>query len=76
MEEVKQFVMECAIPTVKAVNPVDEEHMPVGNDEHSYLRVNSFAEIINDFWTKKIVNCHFVEDNENYPLICCVCEFY
>jgi len=68
-DQVRQFVMNCVLPQVKAINPVDERRTPVWNDETSCERVVSFAEVLNDFSIDLIVKRHFVEDNENFPLI-------
>jgi len=75
-DQVKDFVMNYIVPQVEAINPVDEGRMPVWNDETSYERVVSFAEVLSDHWIGEVVRHHFVDDNENFPLIRTNREFF
>ena len=68
--------MDYIVVTVQAANPVDEERIPHWDDEHTYQRVGSFSEIINDYFMDKIVQKHYVEDNNNFPTIRSIREFY
>lgn len=76
MLQVKDFVMNYIVPQVEAINPVDEGRLPVWNDETSYERLVSFAEVLNDHWIGEVVQSHFVNDNENFPLIRTNREFF
>jgi len=75
-DQVRDFAMNYVVPQVEAINPVDEGCMPVWNDETSYERVISFAEVLSDHWIAEIVKNHFVDDNENFPLIRTNREFF
>jgi len=68
-DKVRQFVTTCIVPAIHNTNHVDEGHMNVWDDASSCDHIILFAEIINDCWIEKIVKRHFVEDNENFPLI-------
>jgi len=68
--------MNYVVPQVQAINPVDEGRAPVWNDETSYERIILFVEVLTDHWIDIIVKHHFVEDNENFPLIYDNREFF